>query len=85
MAKKRKPKKAAKKVAAKKAAKKVAAKKRGGAIATKAMVQVRYCYLLTPDPNWIERCEYGPDGRCNVNCTMIPASQVPKSAAVRAR
>jgi hypothetical protein len=82
MAKKRKPKKATKKAAGKKGAKKMAAKKRAGAT---AMVHVRYCYLLTPDPNWIERCEYGPDGRCNVNCTMIPASQVPKSAAVRSR
>lgn len=46
---------------------------------------VRYCYLLTPDPNWIERCEVGPDGRCNLNCQRIPASAVPRGATIRAR
>jgi hypothetical protein len=52
---------------------------------TRAKSIVRYCYLMTADENWVERCEYGPDGRCNLNCQRIPASDVPRSATIRAR
>jgi hypothetical protein len=45
----------------------------------------RFCFLITADPNFVERCEFGPDGRCNLNCTIIPASEVPGSARVRER
>jgi hypothetical protein len=33
----------------------------------------------------VERCEFGPDGRCNLNCTRILASEVPAGKTVRAR
>lgn len=73
--------KVAKKVISKKVAKKTRARKSRSA----AMARPRYCYLITADPRWVERCEYGPDGRCNLNCTRIPASQVPMSATVQER
>lgn len=52
---------------------------------TRAKSVVRYCYMMTNDVNWVERCQYGPDGRCNLNCQRIPASDVPRSATIRAR
>jgi len=90
---------AKKKVFKKKSAKKKGAKKKGAAkkstrkksamkkAAMKMALQAgtRYCYLITADPNWVERCEYGPDGRCNLNCIRIPASEVPGRARIRAR
>jgi hypothetical protein len=89
MSKTTKRKKPAKKVAAKKRprrpakAPKIVKPKRTTARALAA--GVRYCYLLTADPNWIERCEYGPDGRCNLNCMRIPASEVPNGVTARQR
>jgi hypothetical protein len=47
-------------------------------------VSTRYCYNMTADPNWVIRCEYGPDGRCNQNCQRIPASRMPSGARLRA-
>jgi hypothetical protein len=73
MAKTRKPKKAAKKAAVKRQSL-AKAKGAGG-----------YCYKMTPDPAWIERCEYNRDDRCNVHCVFIRASQLPKRAETRPR
>lgn len=64
----------AKKASKKKAAPKKAAKKR----AARMRAGTRYCYNMTADPAWVIRCEYGPDGRCNLNCVRIPASEVPR-------
>jgi hypothetical protein len=47
--------------------------------------RARYCYSPTADPNWVIRCEFGPDGRCNRNCIRFPAAEVPTRATIRAR
>lgn len=91
MAKKAKKAKVARKKSAKKSARKSAAKKstkkstRKSAKKSAKRAVRRFCFLITADPNFVERCEVGPDGRCNLNCTIIPISQVPGSARVRMR
>lgn len=44
----------------------------------------KYCYNISPDPQWIIRCDVDPQtGKCTSNnCVRIKASEVPDGRTV---